>query len=446
MRRLLLGCLCVAGLVADAGANGRPANTSTISFKKGDPSFVLAGMTFGVLVSHDAGATWDWMCEDAVGYGGMYDPDYAISPTGAVFATTFDGLRVMRDGCSFGPASFGTKFVSTTAVGADGAVYAGVADAMTDTNPGDAKIYRSTDDGATFPVAGSPGVVNDWWESLEVSVKNPQRLYITGYRFIPNPAGGTNIRQQILARSDNGGVAWTPLGVDVFATMPNSTISIVGISPTNPDVVFVRVTLEDNAIVDGLWVSTNAGVSFTKVLSKKGPMAVVVRANGDVVAGTPIDGSYVSSNNGTAWTPLANAPHIRCLTENAAGEVWACTANFGTPQVPADGFGIMKSTDLASWSGVLKYQAIHQPIACGTTTVQYQKCDRNPTIDVWCGLCQQFGCDPERQCAGADGEPEDGAPTQSPKGCCQSGPEAPAGGLVLGSAIALVVLRRRRRT
>jgi MYXO-CTERM domain-containing protein len=447
MRRLLLACLCMTGLVHDAGANGRPANTSTISFKKGDPGYVLAGMTFGVLVSKDGGGRWDWMCEEAVGYGGMYDPDYAVSSTGAVFATTFDGLRVMRDGCSFGPTAFGTKFVSTTTVGADGTVYAGITDAKTDVNPGDARIYRSDDDGVTFPVAlaGSPGVVNDWWESLEVSTMDPQRLYLTGYRFVPNPAGGSNIRVHILSRSENGGTVWTGLPVAVFGTMPNSTIGIAGISHANPDIVYVRVALADNALVDDLYRSTDKGVTFTKVLSKKGPMAVVVRANGDVIAGTPNDGTY-RSTNGVDFTPVAGAPHIRCLVETPTGELWACTANFGTPQVPPDGFGIMKTTDLATWTGVLKFQNIHLPVACGTDTIQYQKCDHNPSVDIWCGMCQQFGCDAQRQCANGDVTELDGPPRTDPKGCCQSGPDAPAGALVLGSAVALVALRRRRRS
>ena len=64
---------------------------------------ILAGMTFGAVVSHDGGATWHWMCEKAVLYGGLFDPDYAYSSSGAVFATTFDGSLVMRDGCTFTP-------------------------------------------------------------------------------------------------------------------------------------------------------------------------------------------------------------------------------------------------------------------------------------------------------------------------------------------------------
>src|SRR5262245_41553537 len=98
--RIVLASLCVLALAVDAGANGRDPYTSTINFKQGNDQEIIAGMTFGAVVSHDGGATWRWMCERAIGYGGLYDPDYAYSTSGAVFATTFDGLKVMRDGCS----------------------------------------------------------------------------------------------------------------------------------------------------------------------------------------------------------------------------------------------------------------------------------------------------------------------------------------------------------
>src|SRR6476659_2253715 len=99
--RLLHAAIAVLLLSTPAAANGRDPYTSSIHFKRGAETNIVAGMTFGVVQSHDNGATWQWMCEQAVGYGGMYDPDYEYTSTGAIFATTFDGLKVMRDGCSF---------------------------------------------------------------------------------------------------------------------------------------------------------------------------------------------------------------------------------------------------------------------------------------------------------------------------------------------------------
>src|SRR5438477_12830188 len=98
MRRALVGT--VLALTTAAHANGRPPGTSTIQFRDGHPSDVLAGLTFGLAVSHDRGSTWQWMCEAAVGYGGAYDPHYIWFPSGVIVATTYTGIHVSRDGCA----------------------------------------------------------------------------------------------------------------------------------------------------------------------------------------------------------------------------------------------------------------------------------------------------------------------------------------------------------
>ena len=150
--RTFLAVLFVAALAGTAGANGRDPYTASIHWKRGAEQNVVAGMTFGVVISHDGGATWQWMCETAVGYGGMYDPDYEYTSTGAIFATTFDGLKVMRDGCTFASTPPGMTFVSRVEQSTAGTVYFAAAD------QNDSKIYKSTDDGVTFPTSASPGL------------------------------------------------------------------------------------------------------------------------------------------------------------------------------------------------------------------------------------------------------------------------------------------------
>jgi hypothetical protein len=173
---LALSSLLALVMASDASANGRSPGTSTIQFRRGMEQEVVAGMTFGLLRSVDNGATWHWMCEDAIGYGGTYDPDYMYTSSGAVFATTFDGLKVMRDGCTFA-SPYGRKFVSVTAQGPDGRLYHATSDTPSAGNPGDSNIYRSEDDGVTWPVSSMPGVLNDWWQSLEVA---PRSTWATG--------------------------------------------------------------------------------------------------------------------------------------------------------------------------------------------------------------------------------------------------------------------------
>jgi MYXO-CTERM domain-containing protein len=443
MRKVVLGSLIVLATATQAAANGRPAGTSTINFKQGNDQEILAGMTFGAVVSHDGGATWYWICEAAVGYGGMYDPRYAYSPSGAVFATTFDGLKVMRNACTFDATPLAGKFVSTIALGPDHALYsaaAAPADAVT-MDPGDSKIYKSTNDGVGFPPGPSPGQVNDWWQSLIVAPSNAQRVYLAGYRL----AGG-NVKTFLLFKSDDGGVSYNPLTQTGFVTAVNSAIEIAGVSPTNPNLVFARVTLENNNIGDAIYVSTTGGASgtWTRILGKPADIAFVVRANGDLVAGTKTEGSVVSHDNGTTWIPLVDPPHINCLYENAAGEVWACTQNFGSNQVLSDDAGIMKSTDLATWTKVLRYQDIQAPVACAAGTPQHDTCE----VTMWCGLRMQFGITSTfGNCPSlVDGPPDAGIGPVSHSGSCQTGDSSSAPtALVIGAAVGMVLVRRRRR-
>jgi hypothetical protein len=439
-RLLLALCALLAPLATsgDASANGRSPGTSTIHFRRGAEQEIAAGMSFGLLVSKDGGATWNWMCEEAIGYGGMYDPDYEYTPSGGLFATTYDGLKVTRDGCTF-QASNGTKFASVIAQGSDGKLYSGASDSGSTGVPGDAKIYRSTNDGMTW-TAGSmmPGMVGDYWISLEVAPSNSNRLYLSGYRFM---AGQQTL---LLFRSDDAGDTWQPLPTAPLAPMPLSTILIAGVSYSDPNLVFARVKQADNVNGDAIYRSTDAGATWSLVLTKTIPISLLVRRSGELVAGTqgdtPPNGSVRSTDNGATWIDLAGPPHINCLAENSAREVWACTQNYGGMAAPSDGYGIMKSTDLATWSPALKYQEMKAPIACAAGTVQKDRCD----TQLWCGLCAQLGCVSGRpECApaadtGTVGDDEG-------KGCCKNSATPAPGALLLVLAIGVLLLRPRPR-
>jgi hypothetical protein len=106
----LVGLFSVAlTLPTEAHANGRFPATVNIQFQTGKADFLLLPATFGLLLSRDGGESFRWVCEEAIGYGGTYDPDYAVRQNGDIYATTFAGLRVSRDGgCSF--ATIGEPF------------------------------------------------------------------------------------------------------------------------------------------------------------------------------------------------------------------------------------------------------------------------------------------------------------------------------------------------
>ena len=70
-------------------ANGRPPLTNGMHFGRAIRTRSTSRTTFGLLVSHDDGCTFSWVCEQNIGYGGTFDPKYAIATDGTIFATTF---------------------------------------------------------------------------------------------------------------------------------------------------------------------------------------------------------------------------------------------------------------------------------------------------------------------------------------------------------------------
>ena len=125
--------------------------------------------------------------------------------------------------------------------------------------------------------------------------------------------------------------------------------------------------------------------------------------------------------------------------------MWACTHNYDSPGIPGDGYGIMKSTDLATWTGVLRYQDINGVVA----VPEHARCRTTQCVDsymgkpsVWCCLERSarhhryLGRLHRREQLRDPGRwrVDDGGNTMvtpPPKGCCNAGGSA-AGRAVLG--------------
>ncbi len=479
--RIVVASVLLAALAGSALANGRDPYASSIHFRPGMENKIMAGMTFGLISSSDGGATWQWYCERAVGYGGTYDPDYVYTPAGALFATTFDGLKVMRDGCTFAATPPGTTFVSRVERGPDDAIY------YTASDPSDSKIYKSTDGGLTFPTSAMPGMLNDWWQTIMVAPSDAQRVYLSGYRLpyacssgSSNPGATCTVvgdcpngtcdplpKVFLLFKSTSGGTngSYVPMDTtDITPISQNSAIDIVGIDPTNEDIVYARVTLENATSGDSIYKSTDAGANWTKILSKAsgiGGLSFLVRNDGSCVAGTRDLGAWKSKTTtcqaGDAnWDVLTGAPHIGCLYKNSANEVWACTQNRASPQLglTSDGFGIMKSSgDLSTWTGVMRFEDLTKPVSCAGGTVQEDQCVQRymDTGSQWCCLTTQLGITSTAiDCTGplacfseVAGDDFPVTPPPPDEGCCNAGSRPPV--LLTFLVAGTLLLRRRRR-
>jgi hypothetical protein len=425
-----------------------PQATSLLA-RPGQPDELFMGTSFGPLVSNDGGDTWRWICEDEVGYGGNYDPDYLYSPTGAVFATTFDGLMVMRDGCSFGPTALGLPTPTAIAQGSDGTIHVAMSfPGLPDPPlPADYKIYRSTNDGMSFDAGLEVGTGGEIWSTIEVAPSDPQRVYLTGFRI---ESGGA--RSHFLYRSIDGGDSYTALGIGDFTLTDQSELFVMAISQTDPQRVLLRVSRyrPDSLPGDEYFLSTNGGTSWTSVMQfTDSARTAVFLANGDAVIGSRTLGVYRSTTAGASFAMVAGAqPGIFCFLERTTkNELWACT----DPLAPAP-FDelVMKTPTLAQWTGVLRPADIDGPAECPTGTIQRDCCvDESAACPLanystWCRLrvSLQIIADPTF-CAAPDAATGGDSGGPPPESCCDSsvGPSGP-GILVLLVAFGL---RRRRR-
>jgi hypothetical protein len=287
--RVLVSLRCSATLAALAAlatpalANGRSPATIDVRTRSGSTQLVAA-TTFGLTVSSNEGGSWQWVCEDAVGYGGTFDPDYEWSPTsGKLFATSLGGLRTTADSCTFDlDTGLAGRYIAAIAFGADGALYAAANDSTS-------LIYRSTDDGETFPrvsQADPPFKRYDSWLSLEVAPSDPTRVYLAGIR-----VAAARPTEFLLYRSIDAATNFRILPLPTFTPTMNSNIELAGVSPTDADVVYVRVTAVAGG-GDAIFRSADGGSSWSAlpVLAKADSLrAFVVRRDGTVARILPVD-------------------------------------------------------------------------------------------------------------------------------------------------------------
>jgi uncharacterized protein (TIGR03382 family) len=384
------------------------------------------------VISHDDGANFYWVCEQNIGYEGTFDPKYRIGAGGQIYATTFEGLRVSRDGgCSFSTATEGQSpksagylagvWVDAIDVGSDGAVWVATAEAG---RPND--VYRSTDDAMTFSPLGLASTTV-WWKSVVVAPSNAQRAYVTGYQVTQTgPDGGPIPPTVHLFRTDDGGANWTMLGIAAFNLGTSPLLLAEAVATDDPQLVFVRSVRAVLPMGDKLYRSTDAGETFTEVLTTTDTIRdVVMRADGTVLVATQMGGVHRSTDRGATFQTIADLPQAACLGDRGDA-LFACGANW-----EPDFFALGRGNDAVSWSQVFRFVQMKGPLSCPVGTMQRDLCEAR----LWPSIAEDFGIVPP------GGEP---APRE-PGGCCdaQAAPVAPALGGVL-VALGLLVRRRKR--
>jgi photosystem II stability/assembly factor-like uncharacterized protein len=432
-RAPLAAVAALAALAGVAEANGRFPSSGSVSFRPQNQLDIFLGVTFGLLVSHDDGASFYWVCEQNIGYEGTFDPKYRIGVNGDIYATTFEGLRVSRDGgCSFTTATAGQLptspgyldgvWVDAIDTGPDESVWVATAEAG---RPND--VYRSTDHAQTFTPLGLSSTTV-WWKSVAVAPSNAQRAYVTGYQVTQTGPDGGSIPPTVhLYRTDDAGANWTMLGIGAFTLGTSPLLLVEEVAADDPQLVFVRSVRAVLPQGDKLYRSTDGGETFTEVLTTTDTIRnVVMRADDSVFVATQMGGIHKSVDSGQTFQKISDMPQAACLGDRG-DTLFACGANW-----EPDFFAIGRSADGSSWSRVFRYVEMKGPVACPVGTMQRDTCEAL----LWPSVAETFGIVQP----GAEDVPRD-----PPGGCCnaQAAPVTPAiGGLLI--ALGLVVRRRKR--
>lgn len=426
-----------------ARGNGRPPATTSVHVRPGVPDDIYLAVTFGLLVSHDGGCSFRWVCEDNIGYGGTFDPKYEVATDGTIYAATFAGLRVSHDGgCSFETATadlprgdanrFAELWVDAIDLGADGTAWVGTAETA---GPND--VYRSTDGGHAWTAMGL-ATATIWWKSIVVAPSDGARVYVAGYE-LAHPDDGVPDPTAHLRRTDDGGATWNALPLTDVTTASTPVVKVAAIAPDDADTLWLRSVAAAAPNGDVLYRSTDGGNTWQEVLSPGAAIGdVLVQADGTVLAAVPGVGLMASTDGGVSFALQGVPPRLGCLAQADDGDLLACGANWD-PDFQALG----RSVDGEAWSKVFRFVEMAGPVTCPAGTVQHDVCE----IEQWPSIERQFAV------TGVScGEPEvDGAPAVDARvdddggggGCCQGGAggaAAPAGLVVVGVG----ALRRRR--
>lgn len=445
-RALAIAALCAAASSV-ALANGRAPLTNGMFLRPGDDHSLYVRTTFGLLISHDDGCTFHWVCEKAIGYGGEFDPKYAIATDGTIFATTFTGLRVSRDnGCTWttatssagvnDPGRIADIWIDAIDISPLGDVWVATAESA---KPND--VFRSTDNGVTFTPMGLQSPVI-WWKSIKVAKSDPQRIYVTGYQV-------ASTAQAHLRRSTDQGQTWTPVPLPAnvqYGATP--IVYVTAVDPGNADHLYLTSLGANPPNGDRVYRSLDAGDTWTEVAATTDPVRdIVIRSNHTALIATLAGGTYESTTMDGTFAKLGtvrpnatdiNPPRLGCLAQKPDGTLLGCGANW-----QPDYMAVGRAQNPLAFQKLFRFVDLAGPVECPAGTPEADMC-----APMWPSLKQQFGATGPGTCGAQPDLPMIDLPTPPPPkggGCCDAGGSGPASFAIGAVAGALLLGRRRRR-
>jgi hypothetical protein len=382
----------------------------------GDPNTLVAGTTFGAVLSGDGGSSWRWICEEAIGYeGDRFEARLVVTSDGTLLAVgAGGGLRLSLDGgCSWlDAAGPGGQGLADLAVG--GGTPARVF-ATTSRFEGDNAVWVSESGGITF--TRTPLVKPQTFLSsiLRLRAGGEDRLRVAGWWFDPPAAW--------LFASDDGGGTWRQQSLALAAP-------VYLLAESRSGDLWWRSN--DGPALNRLHRSDSEGRGMRQVLEVAGVIRSLAESPDDRVWVASSDGMWLGEEGGARWSRLPRPSKYACVNGGEGGQVIACGS------LVLDGWNAASTEDGGhSWQPLLRFPSIEGPLRCPRSTEAAQ------CASYWNELAAKLTLDPAvsdggvadaaevPDAAGAAGDPGAGGRTSAGTarggGGCSVAPDADGG-------------------
>lgn len=342
----------VSSLVWTAQANGRFPSAGHVEVDPADPDHIVLRATYGLVVTHDGGRRWEWVCEKAMSYSGIWDPPIGIMTGGAVLVGLPDGLSVSTpDACSFSriPLLEG-KLVADVAVDKKNPSRAVVLTSLPLGKTFDTRLYLTEDAGGSFVQVGDVLPQDFHGLTVDLSPSDANVVYVSGVLDGPLPQG-------VVLRSSNGGATYDTSMVPMSDDMHGPFIGAV--DPQHAERVWVRL----DGTPGRLFVSEDGAQSWQEIFTGEGMLlGFSVSPDGKtLVVGGEKDGVW-RSPIGTWAFERTSLLHARCLRWVDAG-IYACAEQV------LDGYAVGFSvTEGSTFKELTRVSDLCGPVACPKPT------------------------------------------------------------------------------
>ena len=340
--------------------------------------------TFGVARSEDGAKTFSWMCEDAMGFSGSWDPPLAVAPIRGVpksdagsgtrlYVGLQDGVSWSDDDCSFTRSkTMIFPMWDLTVHEATGTVF-GVSSAKGQFT----YAWRAVPgkNGGDFERLGG-GVDGVVALTIDVAPSNVQRVYMT--------AQSPDVPDARLFASKDGGVTFKqlPIPFENEAGEEPGRIFIAAVDPKDDARFFVRRLSNKGS---DLWLLTEGGLKRKRLLRMQSAMFGFAKsADGSeywAASGLPRDGVWHSADRGEHWQHIADFG-VTCLHAAGAvlgpkGRLYACNNTLSLSEPTLSG----SSDHGKTFSPLGSYGDISGP----------RTCDRGVCAKAWPAVLATLG-------------------------------------------------------